>query len=185
MTSQNRLDPTAAAEEADVAARASLVQQLLSMRMVELFTSLRRSTILTQRRMFNLSEIEWRIMTQVGRGAAPSLNTLAERLVQDRGQLSRAVKGMVERGLLTRSRKPGGPDIEIDLAPQGKALRAQMVELAFQRDGFLTAGLDPTDVAVVRRVIESMMAQADILLSEATRERAAEHCDAPLEHADG
>ncbi len=157
-----------ATPEADGTARASLMQHLLTMRMVELYTSMRRTTILTQRRKFALSEIEWRIMTQVGTGARLSLNGLAERLVQDRGQLSRAVKGMVSRGLLTRNRKPGMPDIEIGLAPQGQALRAQMVELAFQRDSFLTEGLDPADIDVVRRVIERMITRAAILLEEAT-----------------
>lgn len=160
--------------DAESRARASQMHQLLTMRMVELFTSLRRSTILNQRRLFQLSEIEWRIMTQVGRGEPLSLNGLAERLVRDRGQLSRTVKGMVARGLLTRNRKPGMPDIEIGLAPAGQALRAQMVELAFQRDTFLSAGLDPADVEVARRVIDLMAVRADVLLDEATREKAAE-----------
>lgn len=155
--------------------RASEMHQLLSMRMVEMFTVMRRSTILNQRRLFQLSEIEWRIMTQVGRGEPLSLNGLAERLVRDRGQLSRTVKGMVARGLLTRNRKPGMPDIEIGLAPQGEALRAQMVELAFQRDEFLTAGLDPADVEVVRRVVDVMSERVEILLEEVTQKTAAEH----------
>lgn len=170
---QSSLDNSASLDE-DGAVRARKMQQLLSMRMVELFTSLRRSTLLNQRRLFRLSEIEWRVMTQIGKGVPLSLNELAERLVRDRGQLSRTVKGMVERGLLTRNRKAGMPDIEIALAPAGQKLRAQMVELAFQRDSFLTAQLDPADIDVARRVIDLMTAQADILLDEATRAKIAE-----------
>lgn len=158
----------------DGAARSRQMQQLLTMRMVELFTSLRRSTLLNQRRLFKLSEIEWRVMTQIGKGVPLSLNDLAERLGRDRGQLSRTVKGMVERGLLTRNRKPGMPDIEIALAPAGRDLRAEMVELAFQRDDFLTAGLNPADIDVARRVIDLMSDKADILLADATREKIAE-----------
>jgi DNA-binding MarR family transcriptional regulator len=174
-----------AAPDAGSPARAIQMHQLLTMRMVELFTSMRRSTILNQRRLFQLSEIEWRIMTQVGRGEPLSLNGLAERLVRDRGQLSRTVKGMVARGLLTRNRKPGMPDIEIGLAPQGQALRAKMVELAFQRDSFLTVGLDPADVEVARRVIDLMAIQADILLDKATQAKAADHGAEPLAEAVG
>lgn len=143
---------------------------LVSMRMVILFTLMRRSTILTQRRDFDLSEIEWRIMTTVNEETLLSLNGMADLLVQDRGQLSRAVKAMVERGLLTRSRKPGGPEIEIALAPAGKALRARMTQRAKERDAFLTEGIDEADLDVVRRVIEKMIGRADILLERAMAE---------------
>lgn len=147
--------------------RDSKLGGLVSMRMVVLFTLMRRSTLISQRHLFGLSEIEWRIMTQVGNGIPLSLNGLAQVLVQDRGQLSRAVKGMVERGLLTRTRKPGGPEIEIGLAPAGRELRQKMEERVLQRDEFLTRGLDPGDVEATRRVIEHMIERADLLLQEA------------------
>lgn len=147
---------------------ASQLGGLVSMRMVILFTLMRRSTIITQRRVFGLSEIEWRIMTQVSESASLSLNALADVLVQDRGQLSRAVKAMVERGLLTRTRKPGGPEIEIGLAPGGVELRARMTERALQRDTYLTQGIDEADLAVVRRVIETMIGRAEELLDQAS-----------------
>jgi hypothetical protein len=70
---------------------------LVSMRMVILFTLMRRSTLISQRHLFGLSEIEWRIMTQLDEGISLSLNGLAQVLAQDRGQLSRAVKSMVAR----------------------------------------------------------------------------------------
>ena len=147
--------------------RDSRLGGLVSMRMVILFTLMRRSTLISQRHLFGLSEIEWRIMTQVGNGISLSLNGLAQVLVQDRGQLSRAVKGMVERGLLTRTRKPGGPEIEISLAPAGRELREKMEERVLQRDEFLTSGLDAADLAATRRVIEHMIERADLLLQEA------------------
>ncbi len=146
---------------------ASPLGGLVSMRMVILNTLMRRSMIIAQRRLFGLSEIEWRIMTQVSEGVSLSLNNLADVLVQDRGQLSRAVKAMVERGLLTRSRKPGGPEIEIGLAPKGLELRARMTTRAKERDAFLTAGIAEEDLAVVRRVIETMIGRAEELLDQA------------------
>lgn len=146
---------------------ASPLGGLVSMRMVILFTLMRRSTIISQRRDLGLSEIEWRIMTQVSESASLSLNGLADVLVQDRGQLSRAVKVMVERGLLKRCRKPGGPEIEISLAPGGRELRARMDERALERDTYLTQGIAEDDLAVVRRVIETMIGRAEDLLDQA------------------
>ncbi|MEO5705834.1 MAG: MarR family winged helix-turn-helix transcriptional regulator [Alteraurantiacibacter sp.] len=143
---------------------------LVSMRMVRLFTLMRRSTMVTYRRDFNLTEIEWRIMSTVSDETRLSLNGMADRLVQDRGQLSRSVKAMVERGLLTRSRKPGGPEIEIGPATAGKELRARMTERAQERDAFLTDGIPEEDLDVVRRVIEHMVARAEKLLELALTE---------------
>jgi DNA-binding MarR family transcriptional regulator len=147
--------------------RSGPLAALLSMRMVVLFSIMRRSTIYNQRRLFDLTEIEWRIMSQMHEHAPLSLNGLAELLMQDRGQLSRAVKNLVERGLMTRRRKPGGPGIEIGLAEGGKALQARMVELAIQRDEFLTEDIAPDDLAAARRVIEQMITRAEVLAEQA------------------
>jgi DNA-binding MarR family transcriptional regulator len=139
---------------------------LVSMRMIRLFIMLRRSGILAQRRRFDLSELEWRVVTQLGAAAPLSLNGLAEAMMQDRGQLSRAVKAMVERGLLTRERKPGGPEIEIDLSRKGHALYARMIEWVIERDRLLTEGIPQADVAVVWRVLDTMIERAGTMLEE-------------------
>lgn len=148
---------------------AGAIYGLVSMRMIRLFVMLRRSGVLAQRRQFGLSETEWRIMTQLGETAPLSLNGLAEAMLQDRGQLSRAVKSMVERGLLTRERKPGGPEIEIALSDEGEAIYARMVEWVHERDRVLTAGIPAEDVARVYRVLGQMMGHAEEMLDEEQR----------------
>jgi len=145
--------------------RLGSLRDLTSMRMIAFFSLLRKGAVLAQRRHFGLSEIDWRIMVQVGEVAPLSLNGLAELLLQDRGQLSRAVKSMVERGLLTRERKPGGPEIEIDLAPAGRALHARMVELVIIRDTMLMEGITPEDISTMRRITEVMIERAEQLLA--------------------
>jgi DNA-binding MarR family transcriptional regulator len=145
------------------------LHSLVTMRMIRLFTLMRRGGILAQRRRFGLSEIEWRVMTQLGNGARLSLNALAEALLQDRGQLSRAVKGMVTRGLVTRERKRGGPEIEIALSAAGWALHADMVGWVVERDARLTEGLSPEDVAALWRVCDIMIGRAEGMLAEEQR----------------
>lgn len=151
------------------AGNAAALQSLVTMRMIRLFTLMRRGGILAQRRRFGLSEIEWRIMTQLGTGDRVSLNALAEALVQDRGQLSRAVKGMVIRGLVTRERKRGGPEIEIALSSAGRALHADMVGWVIERDARLTEGLPPGDVAALWRASEIMIGRAEDMLAAEQR----------------
>ena len=155
--------------EAAANAEAGTIYGLVSMRMIRLFVMLRKSGILAQRRRFGLSETEWRIMTQLGEAAPLSLNGLADAMLQDRGQLSRAVKSMVERGLLTRERKPGGPEIEIDLSGEGKAMYGRMVEWVHERDRALTAGIPDEDIEVVWRVLTAMMDRAQTMLDEEQR----------------
>ena len=152
--------------ELTVRAREGGIDELVSMRMIRLFVTLRRAGVLAQRRLFGLSETEWRIMTQLGETAPLSLNSLAEAMVQDRGQLSRAVKSMVERGLLTRERKPGGPEIEIALSTGGRTIYDRMVDWVHERDRRLTSGAPQEDVAVVRQVLGAMREQAQAMLDE-------------------
>lgn len=139
---------------------------LVTMRMVYFFNLMRRSGVLAQRRLFGMTEAEWRIMVQVGLNAPLSLNRLAELTLQDRGQLSRTVKGMVNRGLVTRERRPGGPTVDICLAPAGHDLYARMVDRAIARDERLTQGIAAEDMAALRRVIEQMIGRAEDALEE-------------------
>jgi DNA-binding MarR family transcriptional regulator len=105
----------------------------------------------------------------VGEFAPLSLNGLAELLLQDRGQLSRAVKGMVERGLLTRERKRGGPEIEIELAPAGRELHERMVGLVIARDAMLIKDIPENDIQTLRALIDLMIDRAETLLDEEER----------------
>jgi DNA-binding MarR family transcriptional regulator len=156
--------------EADTAKPAAkTIYGLVSMRMIRLFVMLRKSGVMAQRRQFGLSETEWRIMTQLGEAAPLSLNGLADAMLQDRGQLSRAVKAMVERGLVTRERKPGGPEIEIELSDRGRAIYARMVEWVHERDRTLTDGMPAEDVATVWRVLGEMMDRAQAMVDEEQR----------------
>jgi DNA-binding MarR family transcriptional regulator len=157
-------DPVAGSESA-----AKVLRTLVTIRMIRLFILLRRGGILAQKRRFDLSEIEWRIMTQLGETAPLSLNGLAEALLQDRGQLSRAVKSMVARGLLTRERKPGGPEIEIELSDEGRALHGEMVGWVVERDERLTSGIDPADLDALWRVSDAMTRRASEMLEEEQR----------------
>jgi DNA-binding MarR family transcriptional regulator len=150
----------------DPTQRSGPLRELVTMRMVILFGLLRRSGVLAQRRHFDLSELEWRVITQVAEFAPLSLNGLAELLVQDRGQLSRTIKGMAERGLLTRERKPGGPEIVIELSKEGRALHSRMIERAIERDRILTQDIPPEDIAAFWRVLDRMIGHARIMMDE-------------------
>ncbi len=142
---------------------------LFTFRITRLLDLLRRSGTLANRREFGLSGIEWRIMTQVGGHAPLSLNELAELVSLDRGQLSRAVKAMAERGLLNSRRRPGGPAIVITLTDEGQEVHARMVTLARERNDFLIADIPPEEIERAACVLAAVTRNAQELLE---RERA-------------
>jgi len=137
---------------------------LLTGRIITLLDLLRRSGTMAHRREFGLSGMEWRIMTQVGDHAPLSLNELADLLILDRGQLSRAVKAMVARGLLDRRRRPGGPAIVITLSEEGKTVYTRMTELAFARNSFLVQDIAPEEIDRVMEAMNLISARATMLL---------------------
>ncbi len=145
---------------------------LVTIRMIRLLVALRRATVLSHRRLFQLSEIEWRIMVQVGDTDQLSLNGLAEAMLQDRGQLSRAVKAMVGRGLLTRERKPGGPEICIGLSDLGREVHSEMIDFVVKRDERMTAGIDQADLDALWRVIGIMTERSHQMLEEESKAHA-------------
>lgn len=161
--------PTEPTPEASNPHRVERPRGLFTFRIIGLLDSLRRSGTLANRRAFGLSQIEWRIMTQMGDHAPLSLNDLAELLNLDRGQLSRAVKAMVARGLLDSRRRPGGPTIVITLSDEGRDIYRRMGELAVERNAFLLGEIPDAELAQASAVIEAVMRKAQILLE---RERA-------------
>ena len=137
---------------------------LMTIRIIDLLEVLRRSGTMANKREFGLSGIEWRIMSVVGGHAPLSLNDLSELLGLDTGQVSRAVKVLVARGLLDRSRKPGGPSIVITLSAEGEQLHERMVELAVKRNAALVKGIPAEEIERFAKVLDTVKAHALALL---------------------
>lgn len=146
--------------------RTGPLAKLVSMRVVVLFGFMRRSGTRARRRLFDISQTEWRIISQLGPFSPLSLNGLSELLCKDPGQLSRAVKVLVERGIVTRKRKPNGPEIELGLSEEGRVLFDEMIELAIKREQLLTKGIDPADLEATLRVIDKMIEHAEDLIED-------------------
>jgi DNA-binding MarR family transcriptional regulator len=137
---------------------------LFTLRVAKLLDLLRRSRALANRREFGVSDVEWRVITQVGGNAPLSLNQLADLVSLDLGQLSRTVKAMVARGLLDRTRRPGGPAITITLSAEGASLYARMLTLAEQRNRFLVGDIAEDELERAAEVLAAVARNAQRLL---------------------
>jgi DNA-binding MarR family transcriptional regulator len=142
------------------------LDRLVTLRFIRLVDLMRRGGILTLRRQLKLSEIEWRIITQVGQHAPLSLNELSKLLLRDRGQLSRVLKSMVDQGLLKRERKAGSQEVEITFQPKGRSLYARAIRRLNERDRRLISGISESDLAALNRITDVILGEASEMMEE-------------------
>ncbi|MBN9525103.1 MAG: MarR family transcriptional regulator [Alphaproteobacteria bacterium] len=132
--------------------------RLVSSRVIHLATLLRRTASLAYKREFDLASSEWRILVLTGEFAPLSHGELTELASLDKGQLSRGVTALVDRGLLMRTRNRR--QAQIELSHEGRVLFDRIMLLAEERNRQLVRGIPEADVEVFFRTVEQMMRTA-------------------------
>jgi DNA-binding MarR family transcriptional regulator len=125
-----------------------------------------RSAALTFRREVNLSDFEWRVLSQVGEHAPLTLIQLVPLLSRDKSQVGRTLARLAGRGLLTREKIGGGRHVLVDISPQGRAVYAQLAELALTRNAALIEGLSARDQQMFMAILDKVTAGATALLGK-------------------
>ncbi len=131
---------------------------LVSSRVMQVASLLRRTASLAYRREFHLASSEWRILVLTGEFAPLSHGELTDLASLDKGQLSRGVTALVDRGLLIRTRNRR--QAQIELSPAGRDLFARIMALAEERNRQLTRGIPEADVDTFFRTVDQMMRTA-------------------------
>ncbi len=162
--------PVRPSQPANRLARAS--SALVSNRLLSLTTLLRRSANLLYRRELDLSEVEWRILAMVGDHAPLTLGALVEILGLDKGQLSRAVTGLVKRRILARTADPhDSREVQIALTRHGQEMFETLIALALERNRELLAGLDRAEIAALFAALDRLLANARAMLARSQARR--------------
>src|ERR1044071_2621096 len=81
----------------------ALITELISYRLSRASGSLSRSAAARYRRQFDVSLAEWRTLALLGAKTPATVNSLARKAGLDKAQMSRVVKGLFDRGLVTKS----------------------------------------------------------------------------------
>lgn len=148
--------------------RENRAPRLVSSRVIHLATLLRRTASLAYKREFDLASSEWRILVLTGEFAPLSHGELTELASLDKGQLSRGVTALVDRGLLSRTRNRR--QAQIELSAEGRALFERIMVLAEERNRQLVRGIPEADVDAFFRTVEQMMRTAkDLFRAEQER----------------
>ncbi|MDX3054573.1 MarR family transcriptional regulator [Streptomyces sp. NE06-03E] len=147
------------------------ISELLSYRLTRTSSALSRSAALRYRREFDVSLGEWRSLALIAADPTLTLNRLARRAGLDKAQMSRVVRGLVERGLVTRTESTGRSR-QLALTDSGIEVYRGLIRAANERDAAFAAALSEEEALVLERTLEKL---AELALSLERQER--EHLD--------
>ena len=118
------------------------IKTLLSYRMHRVVNQMSRSAAARYRAGFDVTLAEWRTIALLGVDAPLSLNELAREAGLDKGQISRVISGLSDRGLVLRElASEGGRTVRLTLTRQGQALYRNLMAAAAERNAAFLACL--------------------------------------------
>lgn len=113
---------------------------------------------------FGLSVTQWRVMAALGRFAPLTASDVGQRIVMDKVAVSRAVAGLMKRGLIERATDLNDRRrASLRLSAQGLAMYAEIVPLALGYEERLYAALAPEDRRTLNVLCDQLFAHAKLL----------------------
>ncbi len=152
--------PTSANEEL------APITAMLSSRLMVLANLLRRGAILRYKRLTGLSSVEFGLVASLGRRPPMSVARLAEAVGMDKGQISRALAGLVSRKLVSRASNPrDSREVLVRLTRSGLAAHDAIVAGGRERNERLMEGLGEEEVAQLLAQIDRLTERAAHMLA--------------------
>jgi DNA-binding MarR family transcriptional regulator len=118
---------------------------------------------------FGVGVTEWRVMAVLGHQPRLSAGEVASRTAMDKVAVSRAVTGLVERGLVEREVHDDDRRRSVlALSPQGRAVHDQIVPMALAFEQRVLGGMDADERDLLFRLLDrldelELQAEADPL----------------------
>lgn len=141
------------------------ITAMLSSRLMVLANLLKRGAILRYKRLAGLSSVEFGLVASLGKRPPMSVARLAEAVGMDKGQISRALAGLVARKLVARAVNPrDSREVLVSLTAAGLAAHETIVAGAQERNARLLAELGEDDVLMLLRHIDRLTETAGHML---------------------
>src|SRR5215470_15867507 len=152
----------AAARDAELAP----ITAMLSSRVIVLANLLKRGAILRYKRVAGLSSVEFGLVASLGRRPPMSVIRLAEAVGMDKGQISRALAGLMSRKLVAKAVNPrDNREVLVSLTRSGLAAHDAIVAGAQERNQRLLEQLDSDEVAMLLEHIDRLTRKAEAMLA--------------------
>jgi DNA-binding MarR family transcriptional regulator len=133
------------------------IKMLLSYRIHRVANMMSRSAGARYRIRFQVSLAEWRTIALLGADAPLSLNELAREAGLDKGQISRVISGLADRGLVLRElASEGGRTVRLTLTRKGQTLYRGLIAAAADRNAAFLACLTPEEQLHLDSALEKL-----------------------------
>lgn len=140
-------------------------RQLTSFRLHLLSRVTERIAETQYKQQFGLTLLQARVIGVLGEFEALRFGEMTEQLDLEKGQASRLVGALTERGLLE---KPiGSRATLLRLTPEGRTMCDAIYAAALERNVRLLADISPADKAVLLRCLDKLHGQAQLMASHA------------------
>ena len=150
----------------DDVAELAPITAMMSSRLMVLANLLKRGAILRYKRLAGLSSVEFGLVASLGRRAPMSVVRLADAVGMDKGQISRALAGLVSRKLVARAVNPrDNREVLVSLTRSGLAAHDAIVAGAQERNQRLLEQLDGSEVAMLLGHIDRLTRKAEAMLA--------------------
>jgi DNA-binding MarR family transcriptional regulator len=168
-------DPLRRRAAPDAAPAGKTIKDLLSYRIHRLANALSRGAALRYREEFDVSLMEWRIIALLGGFAPMTLKELAKESGLDKSLASRAIAGLVQRGLVLREiGREDAREVALRLSSSGSRLYRGLMRAALERDEAFAACLSHEERAILDRAMQRLEAEAKQRTARVSESRAAE-----------
>jgi len=130
--------------------RLAPITAMMSSRLMVLANLLKRGAILRYKRLVGLSSVEFGLVVSLGRRPPMSVARLAEAVGMDKGQISRALAGLVSRKLVAKAVNPrDNREVLVCLTRTGLIAHETIVAGALERNQRLLEQLSKDEVAML------------------------------------
>ena len=130
--------------------RLAPITAMMSSRLMVLANLLKRGAILRYKRLAGLSSVEFGLVASLGRRPPMSVARLADAVGMDKGQISRALAGLVSRKLVSRGVNPrDNREVLVCLTRTGLIAHETIVAGALERNQRLLEQLGKDEVAML------------------------------------
>ncbi len=111
---------------------------------------------------FGLTIWEWRVIAVLGEGASLTAQAVCEATAMDKVSVSRAIRALDERGLVTRIRNAQDRRAsDISLTAEGRAIYADVAPLALDYEQKLLAAFSDEERDQLMSLLDKLEAQLD------------------------
>jgi DNA-binding MarR family transcriptional regulator len=141
------------------------ITAMMSSRLIVLANLLKRGAMLRYKRIAGLSSVEFGLVASLGRRPPMSVVRLADAVGMDKGQLSRALAGLVSRKLVSRAVNPSdNREVLVNLTATGLSAHDAIVAGAQERNRRLLELFDRDEMAILLGQIDRLADTASELL---------------------